>query len=301
MEGLAAELAGIDLGDRRLNRRAQRLVETLGAQPTLSIPAAGSGWDETRAADRLFDHDAVTAEAVLAPHIACTEARLRAHPRVLCIQDTTELDYTKKKDVIGGLGVLNLESRWGLYLHATLVVTPERVPLGLLDAHRFTREPGSLGQPKDRRRRLEDKESARWVDGFARVNALAERQGVRGDEQVVGADRRARALECLPDLAVAPICGFVERQDVRGRQHGLKLVGQSLGALLGCAETQLGGNDDAGADLTLAALGDAVADGPGGSTHEIGDDVGVEQIRRLLHDGEPRAQRAVSVAAPARC
>ncbi len=175
MQGLAAELAGIDLGDRRLNRRAQRLVETLGAKPTLSIPGACSGWDETRAAYRLFDQDAVTAEAVLAPHIACTEARLRAHPRVLCIQDTTELDYTKKKNVIGGLGVLNLESRWGLYLHPTLVVTPERVPLGVLDAHRFTREPGSLGQPKDRRRPLEDKESARWVDGFARVNALAER------------------------------------------------------------------------------------------------------------------------------
>ena len=175
MEGLAAELADIDLGDRRLNRRAQRLVATLGNKPTLSIPGACSGWDETRAAYRLFDHAAVTAEAVLAPHIACTEARLRAHPRVLCIQDTTELDYTKKKGVIGGLGVLNLESRWGMYLHPTLVVTPERVPLGLLDVHRFTREPGSLGQPKDRRRPLEDKESVRWVDGFARVNALAER------------------------------------------------------------------------------------------------------------------------------
>lgn len=97
MEGLAAELADIDLGDRRLNRRAQRLVATLGNKPTLSIPGACSGWDETRAAYRLFDHAAVTAEAVLAPHIACTEARLRAHPRVLCIQDTTELDYTKKR------------------------------------------------------------------------------------------------------------------------------------------------------------------------------------------------------------
>ncbi|MFB1486478.1 MAG: IS4 family transposase [Thiocapsa sp. C3-sup] len=150
-------------------------METLGAKPTLSLPGACSGWDETRAAYRLFDHAAVTAEAVLAPHIACTEARLRAYPRVLCIQDTTELDYTKKKNVIKGLGVLNLESRWGMYLHPTLVVTPERVPLGLLGAHRFTREPGSLGQPKDRRRPLEDKESAPRVDGFARVNALAER------------------------------------------------------------------------------------------------------------------------------
>jgi hypothetical protein len=165
MSALAAELAGISLGDKRLNRRARRLLDKLGDKPTLSIPGACGGWDETRAAYRLFDHAEVTAERVLAPHIACTEARLREHPRVLCIQDTTELDYTTKKG-IAGLGPLNYESRWGLYLHPTLAVTPDRVPLGLLDLYSWAREPGSLG---------EDKESVRWVDGFARVNALAER------------------------------------------------------------------------------------------------------------------------------
>jgi hypothetical protein len=174
MSALAAELSGIALGDQRLNRRARRVLEKLGEKPTVSIPAACGGWDETRAAYRLFDHDEVTAERVLSPHIACTEARLRAHPRVLCIQDTTELDYTTKKG-IAGLGPLNYESRWGLYLHPTLAVTPDRVPLGLLDLYSWAREPGRLGEDKDPNRPLEDKESVRWVDGFARVNALAER------------------------------------------------------------------------------------------------------------------------------
>jgi hypothetical protein len=174
MSALAAELAAIDLGDRRLDRRAGKLLETLGDKPTLSIPGACNGWDETRAAYRLFDHARVTAEAVLAPHIACTEERLRAHPRVLCLEDTSELDFTTKKG-IAGLGPLNYESRWGLYLHPTLAITPERVPLGLLNCYSFTREPGSLGQEKDANRALEEKESVRWVDGFARVNELAER------------------------------------------------------------------------------------------------------------------------------
>ena len=111
---------------------------------------------------------------MLAAHSACTEARLRAYPRVLCVQDTTELDYTKKKG-IAGLGPLNYPTRWGMYLHPTLALTPERVPLGLLDLHRLVREPGRLGQEKDPNRPLEEKESVRWVDGFARVNALAER------------------------------------------------------------------------------------------------------------------------------
>ena len=48
MSALAAELGAIDLGDRRLNRRARRLLEKLGEKPTLSIPAACAGWDETR-------------------------------------------------------------------------------------------------------------------------------------------------------------------------------------------------------------------------------------------------------------
>jgi hypothetical protein len=174
MSALAAELSDIDLGDRRLNRRAGQLVETLGEHPTLSIPAACGGWDETRAAYRFFDHKAVTAEAVLAPHIACTEQRLRAHSRVLCIADTTELDYTKRKASMAGLGVLNYETRWGIYLHPTLAVTPEGVPLGVLGWHSFVREPGTLGQEKAANRPLEEKESVRWVDGFARVNELAE-------------------------------------------------------------------------------------------------------------------------------
>jgi hypothetical protein len=94
-------------------------------------------------------------------------------PPATGIQDTTELDYTTKQG-IAELGPLNYESRWEMYLHPTLAVTPERVPLGLLDLYRWAREPGSLGQQKAPNRLLEEKESARWVDGFARVNELAE-------------------------------------------------------------------------------------------------------------------------------
>jgi hypothetical protein len=97
MSTLAAELAEIDLGDRRLNRRAGELLETLGEKPTLSIPGACNGWAETRAAYRLFDQEWVTPKAVLTPHIACTEARLSEHPRVLCIEDTSEPEVSPLK------------------------------------------------------------------------------------------------------------------------------------------------------------------------------------------------------------
>ncbi len=173
MSTLAEELAGIDLGDQRLNRRARRVLATRGDQPTGSIPAACSGWNETRAAYRLFDHEQVTAEAVLAPHIACTVARMGAHSRVLCIKDTREIDDTGRPSM-QGLGPLNRETRQGLYLHPLLAVTPERLCLGLLGVHRWVRAPGSLGQDKGPNRPLEEKESVRWVDGYRQVDARAE-------------------------------------------------------------------------------------------------------------------------------
>jgi hypothetical protein len=222
MSALASELDGIDLGDRRLNRRARRLVANLGEKPTLSIPAACGGWRETRAAYRLFNHAAVTAEAVLAPHIACTVARMGAHPRVLCVEDTSELDYTGRPSM-QGLGPLNLETRQGLYLHPTLALTPERLCLGLLQVHRWVRAPGSLGQDKDPNRPLEEKESVRWVDGYRQVNELAEQ--LPNTRLTYVADREAD----LYDLCVeAPCPEAAADWLVRGQHDRVLANGKTL-------------------------------------------------------------------------
>jgi hypothetical protein len=49
---------------------------------------------------------------------------------VLCIQDTTELDFNGQD--IAGLGPLNYEARRGLYLHQPYAVTSERESLDVL-------------------------------------------------------------------------------------------------------------------------------------------------------------------------
>ena len=154
---LTDELAELDLGDARLNKRACALIETLGRRPDRSIPAACGGWAETKAAYRLLDSDKVSAHKLLEPHYARTRERMTEHDTVLCIQDTTELDYTGKND-IQGLGTLNYEHRRGLYVHPTLAVTPERLPLGMLDSWHWTRP-------------LEDAdtESIRWLEGYQRL------------------------------------------------------------------------------------------------------------------------------------
>ena len=50
VNGAAAELAGADWGDARLNRRLVRVAARLGAPPGASIPVACGGWAETQAA-----------------------------------------------------------------------------------------------------------------------------------------------------------------------------------------------------------------------------------------------------------
>jgi len=51
MSWVVEELKGIDLGDRRRDKRAMALLDTLSSRPTASIPGACSGWSENH---RLF-------------------------------------------------------------------------------------------------------------------------------------------------------------------------------------------------------------------------------------------------------
>ena len=110
---------GIELGDVRRTRRLIKLVEDLSAQPTGSIPLASGGWAETKAAYRLLDTEALDWREMLEVHTERTRERLQGQAVVLCLQDTTELDFTSQPG-IAGLGRLSDEAQHGMYLHPTL-------------------------------------------------------------------------------------------------------------------------------------------------------------------------------------
>ena len=174
------EFGKAQMGDARLTRRLIKLADRLGDAPSASIPGACNGHAETQGAYRLFDQArsdkrALGWEAVLTPHMARTEERMAAHPVVLCLQDTTELDFNGQQ--IDGLGCLSFDAQRGMYLHPTYAVTPQRLPLGILDNWMWARP-------------LEGSESRRWVEGYERV---AERAGHMPDTRLVYvADPRSR-------------------------------------------------------------------------------------------------------------
>lgn len=186
-------MSGVDLGDRRLNSRVVKLLESLSERPSASIPDACGGWAETKAAYRLLAQDKIGWEDILEPHWAQTQERMRAEPVVLCLQDTTELDFNGQ--TIDGLGPLSYEAQRGMYLHATLAVSPQRVPLGVLDAWMWARE----AKGKDGRRPPAVKESTRWVEGYERVAEQA--QALPGVRLVYVADREGDILALMQRAA----------------------------------------------------------------------------------------------------
>jgi hypothetical protein len=188
MGWVSEELSRIDLGDQRLNKRSVKLLRRLSANPTASIPAACRGWAETMAAYRFLAQDEIEWHDILQPHVDCSLARMRSQPVVLCIQDTTELDFNGRG--AEGLGPLSYEAQRGMYLHPTYAVTPERLPLGVLDAWMWARE------AKDERgERPGILESLRWVEGYERI---AERAAELPDTRLVYvADREADILALL--------------------------------------------------------------------------------------------------------
>lgn len=210
------EFAEADLGDERLNKRLIKLVDRFADKPTASIPGACADWAETKGAYRLLSQKKIGWKNILSPHIASTEARMRQHPVVLCIQDTTELDFNGQQ--ISGLGPLCYEAQRGMYLHPTYAVTPQREPLGVTDAWMWGREfkdadgnrPGPL-------------ESERWIKGYEHVARMAAR--VQETRLVYVADREADILRLMQRAHTlgCPADWLIRSQHNRSLPDGAKL------------------------------------------------------------------------------
>lgn len=196
---IANETRTADFGDERLDRRFALLLDRMAGKPSLGIPAACGGWAETQAAYRFFDNERVTPDKVLQPHRDATLERVSAETVVIVAQDTTELDLTRRSERVGG--PLNDLNRRGLFVHSLLVVTPQRIPLGVWRAEFWSRDAGAFDRRQDEKRRerkrkpFEEKESVRWRDGYRGACALA--REASGTLVVCVSDSEGDIYECF--------------------------------------------------------------------------------------------------------
>jgi len=172
------------------------MLHSFSEKPTMSIPGACNGWAETQAAYRFLAHEEIEWTDILAPHQQQTHARIREQPVVLCIEDTTELDFNGQQ--IDGLGRLSYDAQRGMYLHPTYAITPQRVPLGVLNLHMWAREAKSEETKKAAKNPAmpaQEKESARWIKGYEHVAALAET--LEATQLVYIADREGDIMDLM--------------------------------------------------------------------------------------------------------
>jgi hypothetical protein len=160
-----AEFSGVDLGDKRLAQRLQKLADDFSTQPQAPINQASADWAATKAAYRFFENPHASAKKIFAAHRLRTSQRIEGQQVVLAIQDTTYLNYSHHPQTtgLGPIGDRRSDAQ-GLILHSTLVVTPAGLPLGLLTQELWAR-PGYKPQSVRERKNtaIEEKESYRWV------------------------------------------------------------------------------------------------------------------------------------------
>lgn len=181
------ELSYINLGDRRLDRRMAILLEQLSEMPRSSIPEACASAAATKAAYRFFGSERVEVAAIRESFFQASSLRTRSYEMILAIQDTTDLDFSSHRQT-RGLGYLDNALCRGIKVHSTLAVSPDGLPLGLLDQQSWTRAADTYGKKVHRKKKATSaKESQRWLASVDAVEARLE----PSTHCVVIADREA--------------------------------------------------------------------------------------------------------------
>ncbi len=214
------EFTRVQFFDERLKQRLFTLAADFFAQPGELIPQASNGSAaKTKAAYRFFRNSNVDMQTLLRPHIESSIERLRSHPVILAVQDTTTLNYTAHPPEGAGPISTSKNSAVGLVLHDTMAFTPEGTPLGLLNVQCWARDPAQAGK-KHRRHQLpiEEKESIKWLVSY---RAVAEAQKLCSDTMLISVgDREADLYELFLEAAQQP-CGprlLVRAERTRNRQ-----------------------------------------------------------------------------------
>jgi len=227
-------LGGANLGDARLDNRLVDIVANFMSAPEGSIPRSAGGWAGAKATYRFFDNPKVNPRAINERHERKVLERASAEPVVLALSDTTQLDHTSHLNT-NGLGPLADLDHHGLLYQPTLVVTPERVPLGLIDQQTWVREEEDFGKSNTKEakaRPIEEKESVKWIESQKAADRF-QQSLIDGDHatRVISVfDREGDVFEVLSRAAHADTkSGLLVRVSWNRRvEHPQKYVWESM-------------------------------------------------------------------------
>jgi hypothetical protein len=169
----------LSFGDKRLDKRYQKIIETVVKQPSLSIPAAFKNFYQTKAVYRFVRNSKVNSKKLLEHQHEETLQHIEAleeEKDILTVQDTTTLNYSthESKEELGR--IYSYVER-GLLVHPTVAFTPTGINLGLLHAKMWTRNVGSTSKNKKelQKRPIQTKESYRWLESLQTSEKVAQK------------------------------------------------------------------------------------------------------------------------------
>ncbi len=160
------EFSEIDLGDKRVNSKALKIIDTLAKQPGASIPQAFDSWSDAKCCYEFFSSGKVQWEKILHSHENATLKRIQQESVVLLPADTSSLNYTSKPSIqnLGHIANKNM----GIWIHPLLAITPERVCLGAVNTKIWTRTKKNkeLSDHELYSLPIEEKEIYRWIESY---------------------------------------------------------------------------------------------------------------------------------------
>jgi hypothetical protein len=228
------EMAGVALGDERLNQRARDVWRGRWAHPEKSFYRSFGSAAQGKGADRLVESERpeITLARLLAPHQLQTARRMAAETVVLLAQDTTGLSYHSLLQT-EDLGLLGEDDTRGLWWHSLQAFRLDGIPLGTAWAEVWARpETSDTAQRNDQS--IDEKESARWVRAWHVARERARQ--MPPTQVIVCGDQESDLYELYDQMQAAPPNLHVL---VRGQPDRSLPDGRSLRGAL--AQTPLGG------------------------------------------------------------
>jgi hypothetical protein len=151
------------LGDARRDERAEWLFNRIVASGSLKLREVGATRSGEMAAHRLLSCEDVEPAKLLMPHVARTVAACEGC-RVVAVQDTSEINFDRKRRPAAGLGPTGNPGIHGFFVHPVVVVDAEsEALLGVAGAQIWTR--GEEPTPLHHAIPFDEKESRRWLVG----------------------------------------------------------------------------------------------------------------------------------------
>lgn len=130
--------------------------------PGESLPRQCGDWADLKAAYRLLNHPQIEPRQLTEVHRQRTREQARSAPVVLCVQDTTDLDYTRRS-AVRGLGRIGDGGGRGFRQHTGLAVDEHGRVLGILEQKWFLPAEPPKGETR-RQRQGRWSEPDVWAD-----------------------------------------------------------------------------------------------------------------------------------------